>query len=113
MVTISDNGKITVPDNVQMRDFEIAQLLGIMLPTVRGVIKRLLKTRFLADCNGGVVQGNQIIPEYFGLNVVIAIAFQVQSYKADIFRKHILSKITASNLPPIYVTIGNDNRVYN
>lgn len=113
MVTINDNGTVNIPTHVQMRDFEIAQLLGVILPTVRGAIKRLLKTRFVTDCSGGIVQGNQIIPEYFGLDMVIAIAFQVQSREAEIFGKHILNKVTTSNLPPIYVSLGNNNRVYN
>ena len=40
MVTISDNGTVSVPTNVQMRDFEIAELFGVMVPTVKGKIKR-------------------------------------------------------------------------
>ena len=34
IITISGNGKVSVPVNVQMRDFEIAELLGVMIPAV-------------------------------------------------------------------------------
>lgn len=38
-ITISKSGIITLPDNpvetVWMRDFEIAELLGVMLPTIK------------------------------------------------------------------------------
>ena len=85
-VTISDSGMVNIPTTIQMRDFEIAELFGIMIPTVKGKIKNLLKSRFITNCRGSILIGNSIIPEYFGLEVVIAIAFQIQSAKADLFR---------------------------
>ncbi len=103
-ITISDDGAVNVPNDVQMTDFEIAQLLGIMIPTVRGAIKRLLNGRPLLDCSGGVVRGNRVVPEYFGLEVVIAIAMQVESYESDIFRRWLLRRLTQPvNQQPIYI----------
>ncbi|MFI3293842.1 MAG: hypothetical protein SNI70_10045 [Rikenellaceae bacterium] len=99
IVRISEGGAVCVPANVQMSEFEIAQLLGIMAPTVRGAIKRLLNGRPMVDCSGGVVRGNRIVPEYFGLEVVIAIAFQVDSYEADIFRKWAIRGVTNCDTP--------------
>ncbi|MFI3306900.1 MAG: hypothetical protein SNG27_09670 [Rikenellaceae bacterium] len=109
IITISDGGAVCVPANVQMSEFEIAQLLGIMVPTVRGVIKRLLNSRPLIGCSGGVVRGNRVVPEYFGLEVVIAIAMQVESYEADIFRRWLPRKVTRSNQPPIYIQINRQD----
>ena len=106
-ITISDNGTVNVPTNVKMKDFEIANLLGVMVPTVRGGIKRLMKSRMGLNCSGGIVSGNSIIPEYFGLEVVIAVAFQVDSYKANIFRKLIMSKLTQINVQPIYIGMND------
>ncbi len=108
IITISENGAVNVPKNVQMSEFEIARLLGVMVPTVRGVIKRLLNSRQVVDCSGGIVRGNRIVPEYFGLEVVIAIAMQVDSYKANIFRKYIIQRITRCNASPTYITLPNN-----
>lgn len=36
MIMINDNGTVTVPNTVQMRDFEIAQLFGVFTPTNKG-----------------------------------------------------------------------------
>ncbi len=108
IVTISEGGAVCVPANVQMSEFEIAQLLGIMVPTVRGAIKRLLNSRQMVDCSGGVVRGNRIVPEYFGLEVVIAIAMQVESYEAEIFRKWVLRRITRRMQVPIYAHYNNN-----
>ncbi len=102
-ITISDSGIVSVPTEstapIQMADFEIASLLGVMLPTVRGCIKRLLKSRMILDCSGGEVSGSRIIPTHFGMEVIIAIAFQVESYQADLFRRYILSRATQTTAP--------------
>ncbi len=103
IITISECGVVNVPTNVQMTDFEIAQLLGVMVPIVRGAIKRLLNGRPLIDCSGGVVRGNRVVPEYFGLEVVIAIAMQVESYEADIFRRWIISRMAQRSQVSIYI----------
>ncbi|MFR9592860.1 MAG: hypothetical protein SNG27_10805, partial [Rikenellaceae bacterium] len=93
-----------------MTDFEIAQVLGIMVPTVRGAIKRLLNGRQIVDCSGGIVRGNLVVPEYFGLEVVIAIAMQVESYEADIFRRWLLRRVTRPMHVPIYVQCDNSKQ---
>ena len=114
IITISDSGIVNVPTNTQMKDFEIANLLGVMIPTVRGAIKRLLNSRMGVDCSGGIVSGNSIIPEFFGLEVVIAIAFQVDSYQANIFRRWVMRRVLQRDAQPIYISM-NDMRadIYN
>ncbi len=114
IITISEGGAVNVPSGkIMMTDFEIAQLLGVMVPTVKGKIKTLLKSRMVLDASGGEVYGNRIIPTHFGLEVVIAIAMQVESYEADIFRKWLLRKATRPMHVPIYVQCDNDKRVIN
>lgn len=113
IVTILDNSAVDVPTNVQMRDFEIAELFGVMVSTVKGKIKTLLKNRHFNDCTYHVVSGSRLIPDYFDLEMVVAVAFSVDSYQADIFRKWIMHKIMQGNMPPIYIGIsgmkGEDN----
>ena len=104
---------VHMPTKVEMRDFEIAELMGVMLPTVKGKIKTLRKARPTIGCSGGIVVGNSIVPEYFGLDMIIAIAFQVDSYQTEIFRDYMLSKLTTLSRQPIYVQIGNDSMVDN
>lgn len=112
IITISDNGKVEVPTRVAMRDFEIAELFGVRYSTVRAIIKRLLKVRHFSGCGGvGEVQrGGFMIPEYFGLEMIIAIAFQIDSYESEIFCRYILKKVTKSNVVTLYM--GRNNGVY-
>ncbi len=108
IITISDNGAVNVPsNNIMMTDYEIAQLLGVTVPFVRGAIKRLLKTRHVADCGGGIVSGHSIIPEFYGLEVIITVAFQVVSYQSDIFRKWVMQKMMQSNSRSIFIGFNN------
>lgn len=48
-ITISENGIITLLGNptetIWMRDFEIAELFGVMIPTIKSNIRTILKSR--------------------------------------------------------------------
>lgn len=96
MVTISDNGTVSVPANVQLRDFEIAELFGVMIPTIRSNIRAILKTGVAtADLtNGATLVGCNILPDYHGLDMVVALAFRIQSPQTEVFRRWILTKAT-------------------
>ncbi len=103
IITISNNGRVSVPDNVQMRDFVIAELFGVMMPTVKANIRAILKTGIVTEdlTGGATLVGCNILPDYFGLDMVTAIAFRIQSYKADVFRKWILHKTTVVERQPV------------
>ena len=91
-ITISKSGIITLPDNpvetVWMRDFEIVELLG-------------------------VVYGKHILPDYFGLDMITALAFRINSLKAKLFREYILGKLYAVNTqsaPNVIIQVNADKR---
>ena len=96
IITISDSDMVHIPTTVSMRDFEIAQLFGVFQQTVKANIRTILKSGVSCGdtSKGGVVVGNSIIPDYFGLDMVIAIAFRVRSPKAEIFRQWIMKRLT-------------------
>ena len=95
IITISENGNVSVPVNVQMRDFEIAELLGVMIPAVKSNIQAIIKSKVvMADTtNGATLVGNNILPDYFGLDMVMALAFRIYSWQAEILRQWILKKV--------------------
>lgn len=103
VITISENGKVSVPDNVQMRDFEIAELFGVMIPTIRSNMRSILKTGIAtADLtNGATLVGYNVLPDYHGLDMIVALAFRIQSFKAELFRKWIMQKCIVNEWQPI------------
>ena len=94
MVTINGNGSVSVPDKVMMQDFEIAGLFGVMIPTVRANIRTILKTGIVTGdlTNGATLVGNNILPDYYGLDMIMALAFRIHSPQAEVFRRWILEK---------------------
>lgn len=44
IITISESGVVSVSGNIQMQDFEIAELFGVMIPTICSHVRAILKT---------------------------------------------------------------------
>lgn len=97
-ITISEDGIITLPSNptktIWMRDFDIAELFGVMLPTIKSNIRAILKSNVVAEdtTNGATLVGRNILQDYFGLDMVMALAFQVNSMNAQLFRDFVFKK---------------------
>lgn len=96
IVTINGDGSVSVPDKVMMQDFEIAGLFGVMILTVRANIRTILKTGIVTGdlTNGATLVGNNILPDYYGLDMIMALAFRIHSPQAGILRRWILGKAT-------------------
>ena len=123
-ITISEDGVITLPSNsteaVWMQDFEIAKLFGVMLPTIKSNIRAILKSNVVTEdtTNGATLVGRNILPDYFGLDMVVALAFRIHSYKAEMLRKWIIEKVSmkqsSTNYQLLIPTGGKcDNKILN
>lgn len=95
VITRTDNGIVAVPGDVKMSVSEIADLLGIYYQTAKRYIRAIEKTDIARgdDSMGGTVEGKNIYPDYYGLDVIIALAFRIQSRNAEVFRKWIQDRI--------------------
>lgn len=123
-ITISEDGIITLPSNstktIWMRDFEIAELFGVMLPTAKSNIRAILKSNVVTEdtTNGATLVGRNILPDYFGLDMVVALAFRVHSYKAEMLRKWIIEKVSMKQSSTNYqllipISGKYDNKILN
>jgi hypothetical protein len=104
-ITISDYGVITVPanpDRVRMTIIEIAELLGIFYPTAKRHV-RAIETADIADGDYKmtcIVGGMNVRPEYYGLEMITAVAFRVKSWQADKFRQWLMERVAQSHSTP-------------
>lgn len=91
-ITIADNGRFIVPFNVSMKPFEIAQLFGVYVQTIRANVKVILKSGIIrADTStDAAMPGSSIMPEVYGLEMITALAFRIHSPNADKFRSWIM-----------------------
>ena len=95
IITISDSGVVCVPGEVEMSIAEIAGLLDIYYQTAKRYIRSIEKSGIANsdDVTSCSVEGLTIYPDYYGLEMIIAVAFRVQSVKAKMFRRYIMRKI--------------------
>jgi len=113
IITITDEGAIIVPENpnrVRMTVIKVAELFGIYYQTAKrhiraieqsGVAEGDYKMTCIADVHG-------VHPEYFGLEMVAAVAFRVSTHNAAIFRQWLMERAVqpAPKLrPPISVFV--------
>jgi hypothetical protein len=99
IITITDEGTITVPDNptkIRMTITEIANLLGVFYPTV----KRHIRSIKQSGIAGGdykmacIVGSNGVSPEYYGIEMIVALAFRIKSWQANKLRRWIIERAT-------------------
>ena len=110
IITITDEGAIIVPQNpnkVRMTVIDIAALLGIYYPTAMRHIRTIEKSG-IADGDYSMcclVGGGTVHPEYYGLDMIVAVAFRVKSWQADIFRRWLMERATQPASPPISLIV--------
>lgn len=104
-ITISDNRTVTVPSETKMSISEIADLFGIYYQTTKRLIRDIEKLGIVNGDYAGncVCESSKIYPEYYGLEMVIAVAFRVQSRNVEVFRKWLLRKIFKAEIPDVLI----------
>lgn len=89
IITISENGNVNIPSaNVWMSEIELVELFGVIAPTLRAVIIAIYKNGTL--CPVSTQRCDLAMPKcwatYYNLEVVIALAFRLNTYEASRIR---------------------------
>ena len=93
IITISENGKVNIPrGNVWMSEMELVELFGVIAPTLRAAIKAIYKSGTL--CPATTQRCDLATPKswatFYNLEVVIALAFRLNTYEASRIRQKVL-----------------------
>ncbi len=110
IITITDEGTIVAPQNphrVRMTIGEIAALLGIYYPTAKRHIRAIEKSG-IADGDYSmccIADGHGVHPEFYGFEMITAVAYRVKSWQADTFRRWLMERATQPQHPPISVIV--------
>ena len=93
IITISESGRVNIPsDNIGMSEMELVELFGVIAPTLRAAIKAICKSETL--CSISTQRCDLVIPKiwatYYNLEVVIALAFRLNTYEASRIRQKVL-----------------------
>lgn len=93
IITISENSKVNIPSgNVWMSEMELVELFGVIAPTLRAAIRAIYKCGMLCPtttqrCDWATPASWAI---YYNLEVVIALAFRLNTYEASRIRQKVL-----------------------
>ena len=96
IITISENGKVNIPSgNVWMSEMELVELFGVISPTLRAAIKAIYKSGTL--CPVSTQRCDLASPKgwatYYNLEVVITLAFRLNTYEASRIRQKVLENL--------------------
>ncbi len=110
-IIVSDSGEVKIPTIVKMQEFEVAELFELTYRGLQTAVKSILLSNICCGdySQGGVIYGNIIYPKYYDLAFVTAIAFRVNTHRANIFRDYMLRKLIAPTAQPLFIQIGNAN----
>ena len=93
IITISESGRVNIPsDNVWMSEMELVELFGVIAPTLRTAIRAIYKSGTL--CSATTQRCDIATPAswatFYNLEVVIALAFRLNTYEASRIRQKVL-----------------------
>ncbi|PXV57163.1 hypothetical protein CLV62_15413 [Dysgonomonas alginatilytica] len=114
IITISDSGMVSVPQEVSMNINEIANLLGVFYQTAKNAIRSIEISGVAGGdySKSGTVEGLKVYPDYYGLEMIIAVAFRVKSENAEIFRDWLIQRATQNSTYTV-LTLMTQNAMLN
>ena len=112
IITINESGRVSIPSgNVWMSEMELVELFGVIAPTLRTAIKAIYKSGTL--CSVSTQRCDLATPKswatFYNLEVVIALAFRLNTYEASRIRQKVLESLCQreENGVNIFLSIGD------
>ena len=110
IITTSETGAVIIPTvPVWMTKFEIADLFGVFSCGIRKAIHVIYKNKELNECDTMkyVKQANGISYDVYSLEMVVALAFRINSYGAKRVRNTILERLYLRKEKTSIFSLGN------
>ena len=113
IITISENGNVNIPSaNVWMAEMELVELFGVIASTLRAAIKAIYKSGTL---NPTTTQRCDLATPaswatFYNLEMVIALAFRLNSYEASRVRQKVLESLCPRKENEANLLILSNNR---
>lgn len=110
IITIDEYGGLKMPTDtaaIWMAEVELVKLFGTTAGAVHTGIKAIFKENVLSDyevCKC-IRQDNGNSTDVYNLEIVVALAFRLDTYPAAVFRKWLVGKATAPRRTPPPIVI--------
>ena len=117
IITINESGNVNIPDgNVWMSEMELMELFGVIAPTLRAAIKAIYKsgTLYPESTQHCDLATPKCWATYYNLEVIIALAFQLNNYEASVIRQKVLEGLCQrkENGIDFLISLGNNSHLY-
>ncbi|MBR5824966.1 MAG: hypothetical protein IKY67_12605 [Paludibacteraceae bacterium] len=117
IITISESGRVNIPSgNVWMSEMELVELFGVIAPTLRAAIRAIYMSGML---NPATTQRCDLATPaswatFYKLEVVIALAFRLNTNEASRIREKVLESICQrkENGIDFLILLGNNSHLY-
>ena len=101
IIHIMEDGRIVIPavhpDKIRMDEAELVGLFNVVAPTLRAAKRRIYKLgilqSFTAEQRIPLKEGYQVV---YNLEMIFALAFQINTYPAQQLREYIISRLFQS-----------------
>ena len=111
IIKITEHGTITIPsETVWMSEAELVCLFGVIAPTVRAAINAVYKSGILKvhEAQRHIRLSDKIGVDVYSLEMVVALAFRINSYGAERVRNAILERLyLRKEKTNIFFSLGN------
>ena len=111
VIEITEHGTITIPsETIWMSEAELVSPFGVIAPTVRAAIKAVYKNRILKEyeVQRYIHLSDKISMDVYSLEMVVALAFRINSYGVERVRNAILERMyLRKEKTSIFFSLGN------
>ena len=113
IITICERDRVNIPsDNVWMSEMELVELFGVIAPTLRTAIRAIYKSGTLcsATTHRCDLATSKSWATFYNLEMVIALAFRLNTYETSLIRQKILESIyqRKENGINLLISLGHD-----
>ena len=111
IIEITEHGTLIIPsETVWMSEAELVCLFGVIAPTVRAAINAVYKSGILKvhEAQRHIRLSDKIGVDVYSLEMVVALAFRINSYGAERVRNAILERLyLRKEKTNIFFSLGN------
>ena len=98
----SEYRELTIPSGeIWMSESELVDLFGVFIPKLRNTIKALYKEELVKpyEAERTIKKRDNLYATVYNMEVVLLLAFQLNSYQARAVRRELMERITRNHKP--------------
>ena len=120
IIHITEDGKIVIPavhpDKIRMDEAELVGLFNVVAPTLRAAKRRIYKLEilqpFTAEQRIPLKEGYQGYQVVYNLEMIFALAFQINTYPAQQLREYIISRLFQTEKSMVICMVNGNHKSY-